>query len=423
MDFLKCFKSVLTTSKMMIEDYTFKSSNRTSPSHFTRSGKMGFKETMLFMLNMVNKSLQTELNSFFEKILKKDYSISKQAFSENRQKISPDAFVELNDAIIKVIYQECDESGLWNGYRLSAIDGSILELPNTEVLRNEFGCSKNQRSEVARAKASCIYDVINKIVIKSKIDRCGASEKNMANELISEMLKNSHFKELILFDRGYPSKKFISELIENDVNFVMRTPINKFAKTISSDKQDQIIEIKYGKKTYKIRVLVVPLESGVKEILLTNLFEEKYKINDFKELYFKRWGIESKYDELKNRLEIENFTGTTKIAVEQDFYASIYLSNMISLARHQSDEIVKEEKDGKALKYEYKTNFNTLIGSLKDKLIMIYLEDSARKRSKMFDEIMKQVSKSCIPIRPKRQNPRTERLSRAKYRKNHKRSL
>lgn len=64
------------------------------------------------------------------------------------------------------------------------------------------------------------------------------------------------------------------------------------------------------------------------------------KIEDFKELYFKRWGIEIKYDELKNRLEIENFTGATKIAIEQDFYASIYLSNMIELARKDIDETV-----------------------------------------------------------------------------------
>ena len=71
----------------MIEDYIFKCSNRTSPLYFTRSGKMGFKETILFMLNMINKSLQVELNNFFEVILKRKDTISKQAFSENRQKL------------------------------------------------------------------------------------------------------------------------------------------------------------------------------------------------------------------------------------------------------------------------------------------------------------------------------------------------
>lgn len=403
----------------------FKCSNRTSPSYFTRSGKMGFKETVLFMLNMINKSVQVELNKFFEGLLKKDYSISKQAFSENRQKISPKVFVDLNDRINKVIYEECNEYKLWNGYRLSAIDGTSVELPNTELLRNEFGYAKNQHATVAvaRASACCIFDVINKIVIKSKIERYLTSERKMAEDLILEMLETSSMKELILFDRGYPSSELISKLIENNVHFVMRLSTQLFKKLINKEKEDQVIEIKYNKILYSVRVVKFPLESGVDEVLITNLFEESLKMQDFKELYFKRWGIEIKYDELKNRLEIENFSGTTKIAIEQDFYASIYLSNMIELARKDSDEIIKSEQETKLNKYEYKTNLNILIGSLKDKFIMMLLEPSPRKRNKIYKDIMTQVSKSSVPIRPDRQNPRIKRIARGKYRKNKKRSL
>ncbi|MCY6355872.1 transposase, partial [Clostridium sp. ZS2-4] len=115
-----------------------------------------------------------------------------------------------------------------------------------------------------------------------------------------------------------------------------------------------------------------------------------------------------------------NFTGTTKIAIEQDFYASIYLSNMVELARKDSDEIIAVERENK---YEYKTNVNILIGSLKDKLIMMFLEESLRKRNRIYKDIMKQVSKSSVPIRPDRQNPRIKKFTRGKYRKNKKRSL
>ena len=68
----KSFNKALVTSKIMIEDYIFKCSNRISPSYFTRSGKMGYRETVLFALNMVNKSLQLELNDFFRKVLKRN---------------------------------------------------------------------------------------------------------------------------------------------------------------------------------------------------------------------------------------------------------------------------------------------------------------------------------------------------------------
>lgn len=133
--------------------------------------------------------------------------------------------------------------------------------------------------------------------------------------------------------------------IEFQCNLWNSSYITKFIvepkKIINPQKNDQIIKIIYNKKEYSVRVLKFKLDSGIEEILLTNLFDKSFTIDEFKSLYFMRWGIEVKYDELKNRLEIENFSGTTKNAIEQDFYASIYLSNMIELAKKDSDEIIK----------------------------------------------------------------------------------
>ena len=189
----KCFNALFVArfiaSKILIEDFKFKCSNRISPSYFTRSGKTGFKETTPFMLNMINKSVQVELNKFFEGFLKTEKPISKQAFSENRQKIHPKVFIDLNNRINEIIYSKCSEDELWNGYELSAIDRTTIELPNTELLRNEFGYAKNQHTKVAvaRASASCIFDVINKLVIKSKIYNFKACERKAAMELILQI--------------------------------------------------------------------------------------------------------------------------------------------------------------------------------------------------------------------------------------------
>jgi hypothetical protein len=58
------------------------------------------------------------------------FPISKQAFSEDRQKISPEAFRILFREIISLFYK-AEDLKIYRGYRLSAIDGSTLELPNT----------------------------------------------------------------------------------------------------------------------------------------------------------------------------------------------------------------------------------------------------------------------------------------------------
>lgn len=42
-----------------------------------------------------------------------------------------------------------------------------------------------------------------------------------------------------------------------------------------------------------------------------------------------RWGIETAYETLKSRLQLENFTGTKPILLLQDIYSTIYLSNLV----------------------------------------------------------------------------------------------
>jgi len=418
------YKKAIEIGKEMLRSYIFKCFSRKKPEYFSKESKMSFKEIMLFILNMPKKTLQVELNNFFDTVLKRNKSITKQAYSEARQKIKPEAFIALNDGLLnRVIYEDINEYKVWNGYRLSAIDASVLELPNTEQLREDFGYVENLHTKTAKAMASCIYDIQNKFVIKSKIDRYGSSEREMAKALILEMKKEGEKQDLILFDRGYPSGEFVNFLIENKIDFVIRCQRNTFKAVSEAKKEDQIVKLIYKDKAYAVRVLRFMLSSAEEEVLITSLLNEELSVNDFKKLYFYRWGIEVKYNELKNRLEIENFTGATKTAIEQDFYASIYLSNMAELARQESDEIVENNRNDKENKHEYKTNMNVLIGTLKDKFVLMMLEKSTKKRNKMYESIMEQVSKSVVPIRPERHNERSKSKSLQKYRTNRKRSL
>ena len=77
-----------------------------------------------------------------------------------------------------------------------------------------------------------------------------------------EKLKEYGLKnDLILFDRGYPSKDFIAYLYENNINFVMRVS-GSFIKEVNSVKEnDDIVEFEHKGKLYKLRVIKVILEN------------------------------------------------------------------------------------------------------------------------------------------------------------------
>jgi len=420
----KSFLHGLLLTEQLIDDIVFMCESRMKSTYFTRAAncKMDFRNLIMFGLNFVKKSLQIELDSFFTTIKGAENSITKQGYSEARQKISPTAFIKMADSIMAWYYGD-DDFKTFNGYRISAIDASILEINNSERLRNAFGYAEGKTVQLARAKASCIYDLESDMIITSKITKYTTGEREIAIELI-EKLKLMGFKnDLILFDRGYPSRNFLTYLENSGVKYLMRVKTRSMKEIHETMEPDHIVEFKGDKKLFNMRVLRFMLDSGVEEVLVTNLWDETLGIQEFKALYFKRWGIEVKFNELKSRMQLQNFTGDTVIAIEQDFYASMYLSNMVTLAKNEANEKIAQNTQDKSLKYEYKVNTNILIGKLKDSLVLMLLEDDSAKRSEMFNRTMLEISKNMVPIRPGRSEIRKMGLKAHKHPMNQKHSL
>lgn len=171
------------------------------------------------------------------------------------------------------------------------------------------------------------------MIISSKFTHYRCGEREIAENLIDQMVNLGSYNDLILFDRGYPSKDFITFIESRKLKYLMRVSSGFLRVVVNAPKADQIIEVKHIDKILRMRVIKLELESGIIETLVTNLFDEDLSLTHFKELYFKRWGIEVKYNEIKNKLQVENFTGQTVIAIEQDFYATMYLANMVALAK------------------------------------------------------------------------------------------
>jgi hypothetical protein len=396
--------------------------SRTKSTYFTRGGKMPFKDLVLFTINFIRKSLQIELDEFFRQVKAIDQRMSKQAFSEARQKLSPIAFIKMSNAVLSWFYGT-GQFRRYRGFRLLAIDGSVIELHNTPQLQEVFGYVENQFEKIARASSSGLYDIENGMMIAALIAPYETGERVMAVSLLERLKELGFQNDLILMDRGYPSRDLIEVLENNGLHYVMRVPRSFLTSITRNQDPDQTVNVKIHKKNIKVRLVRFLLESGKMEILITNLHDQTYGIEDFKAIYFKRWGIETRINELKNKLQFENFTGDTPIAVEQDFYASIYLSNMVALAKLDADPKIATKHTGKELKYEYKVNSNVLIGNLRNFLVQAFLEDNPRRRQQMVDAVLTQISRNIIPVRPGRTYSRTRRHSLNKFPRNQKRCL
>ena len=123
---------------------------RVNEKDFTRNRKQPFSHLLLFMLNLLRKSIGIEIDNFVRFMSDKlgntkavDFTTS--AFVQNRKKIKPAVFQYLSE-IITTNYYEIEESSikLFYGLRILAVDGSIITLPNHPTLKKDFGFSKNQ---------------------------------------------------------------------------------------------------------------------------------------------------------------------------------------------------------------------------------------------------------------------------------------
>ena len=158
----------------------------------------------------------------------------------------------------------------------------------------------------------------------------------------------------------------------------------------------------------------MPLPGEREETLITNLPTETFDCRQIAELYHMRWGIETAYETLKDRLQIENFTGTKPILLLQDVYGTIYISNLAEdIIRDAEAELDEKERHRK---HKMMINRTLSIGILKNDLIYILLETDARKQDELFQQIY------VVPIRPDRHYHRTKGQLAGKYSNTHKRA-
>ena len=371
------------------------------------------------MISLVKKSLQLELHNFMQVASKKHKSISNSAFNQARMKIKPELFKHFITQLNKQFYTNNDERViLWNGFRLLGCDGSTLTLPITDELKKKYDYNINQHTaDVLLARTSILYDLENKMVIDGAIAPFSQGERQLAIPLF-QGLRKSIFNELIILDRGYPSFELFYELDKLHIDYVMRIKprfSNMTEEFVKSDLMELTTEIKQApshkkvsllKKLYlknksvKVRLVKVLLDSGETELLITSLTNKtKFPTNIFKELYFKRWGIETLYDKLKNKLLIEKFTGYSESSILQDFYCTLFLSNIQSLLVEEANDTLASTGE-KNKKYEYKVNTNLSLGFIKTRLVELFLDEN--NTNDILIELEKLFIKNTIPIRPNR---------------------
>ncbi len=390
---------------------------------FSRIRKVSPLDILFQMLNRQGKTQWAEVQELCDL---KNMTITDKGFFMARSKFNPEAVHVMADEFIANIYDNYNDSiHKWKELIVLSVDGSKIIVPGTRENKEVFGSQVSviTENQPAMALTSTLHDSINHLKLDLQVDRITQSERVLALKHIDHYCENYSDKAVFIFDRGYISMYLIDRLIEKNQYFLFRTKSNDYVKYFgqietgtsatfdvsldrsetNSYRQDRQFRNHLLNTTYRLRfakVVIGQNEDGSDSIeyLITNLSEEMATEEELKELYWLRWNVETSYNQMKNRMKMEEFSGYKPEFILQDLYADMWMYNIVSLKIMESNEkkALTQKEDGE---YTIKRSFNKTVGTLKRYFLKMLMCEDEVERQKLQKKIWMNINSAICWVK------------------------
>lgn len=389
---------------------------------FTRHRKLDFETVMKHIICMESGSLKDELLKF------NDYSLetpTASAFVQARSKITVEAFKLLLDTF----NQKTHKDKLYKGYRLLAIDGSDLPIDNTFCDKETTKLKSNQNNKpFSSYHITACYDLLectyNDLVLQ------GGAKADENDAFCQQVDRYRGKKAIFIADRYFESYNGFEHVVKSGNKYLIRvkdihskTSMTKSLGPFPDEEFDMNVfrmltlkstnMIKACPQLYKImvknmrfdymskdnpwyefncRVVRFKISKDTYECIITNLDKDEFSMEEIKELYNKRWGIETSFRELKYAIGLNALHSKKRKLIQQEIYVRVILYNFCQRIV-QDIKIPKRDKR----KYTYQVNFTRAFH-----IIRTFLNKKGGTNPPLDDLIAKEI----LPIRPGRSDTR-----------------
>lgn len=355
---------------------------------------------LVAMLSGFKASVQTELNAFFAHLVNQadlTREASAQAFSKARKQFSHLAFASLNQRFMTLVSSNLAVPR-WNGLRVVAADASKMRMYLQDA-SHRF---------VREVIAFGLYLPGLEMTLSAELYNASVGERQM----LFEHLHKLSAEDLLVLDRGYPARWLIAHLTQRCIHFCMRVDQTGFVAvkdflrsgateqiiTIGKPKAIDCLDYECQQMSSPVRLVRIVTPNGRIYVVMTSLLDGlAYPAADFTELYHSRWRIEEAYKRLKHRMALENTSGLSWLAAQQDFGAKILADNLHALT-------VLEAAGYEAIKTGYKINRTYTFSHLKRCLPRWLL--IALPTTEQLYATLAELVKNLIKFKPGASNPR-----------------
>src|SRR5487761_604120 len=167
--------------------------------------------------------------------------VTEEAFAQARQRMPLPFWMALLTVLAKQFQQDHAKYLDFKGFRLLAMDGTMLTLPNLERLREHYGTPKNGKRKRAVPQARMVTLILPgvRIPIAYEVAPLSHSELELAGRLMPHVRAN----DLGLLDRGFLSYGLFWQFQHRGAYFGTRLKKNiKYKKQKRLGPQDWLVE-------------------------------------------------------------------------------------------------------------------------------------------------------------------------------------
>lgn len=431
----------------LLRDEAFADLCRSRPEDFTRRRKLPRESLVAGVLARKGRTLAIELRELSREFGMAD-PISKPGYLKARLKLNPRALEELARSHARGVYADGDFRA-YKGMVVVAIDGSTANVPTTPETLARWGTSSSNGRTQAAMGISAAYDPLTRQLLDATLNRCSFNERReVPRHLAALPGVIGDLPYMVVLDRGYPSMGLLASLSDSGVTFVARCQPSfleaefraceaaggdlwvearltrkRLGRLLASD--PELAESLLARGSLRVRLVLLDVGGGSPERIATNVGADVLSKDELAEVYHLRWGVETCFEFMKDRLQLENFTGCSPTLIEQDLWATAYLVNVaFDMANEAEAEALRDVPEGR-YRHAMAVNRTLAVGILKNELIGLVLADD-RKRDAMMADIVAELGRCLVPVRPDRPTyPRDGLRSRraCKYSNTHKRAF
>ena len=360
--------------------------------NFTRNRKLSFESVLSVLLTLNGSSSAAGLMEYFKF---SSHLSSTSAFVQQRSKLKPEAMEHLFHAYTHT----ASALKTFNGYRLLAVDGSDLQIPSNPRDIDSYYPEVNGKKHYNLLHLNALFDLENGIYLDALVQKSRRANENLA---LHTMVQRSTLSDVIvLADRGYESYNNIAHIQEKGWKFLIRIKDGEYgiASGLSlpcSDEFDLPVDLNITRKQsneikalcksnrnrfkwipsnvvfdflptnnrkndpvvfYNLRFRIVrfKLSDSTYESVVTNLPSDSFPASTIKDLYARRWGIETAFRHLKHTIGLDHFYSKKAEHIHQEIFARLTMYNFTELIT--SPVIIRKAKR----KYTYSVNFSAAV--------------------------------------------------------------